>query len=212
MAKWKSLLDWCKREFEEATKYFVRVPEEHYLAINMIETLCDARNKEIAKKALDICQHWIELEPTTPLRGCDSEWELMEASQDTKIYINKRYSPLFKIVKKQGFEEKITYTDRNRVKFDGDEDYIPFLREKIDELIPITFPYIPEKIGIEARIIRSRNGRLYFGFHDFSRNGGKPISLDRYFCYDSSLGGKSWEVSKDKIFEVMDDLGWVFPH
>lgn len=207
MAKGKSLIDWCNREMDFVKRYFGRmgrVPDEYYLAQDMIQLLGNnARNKEIVDKATEIVQKWINFEPTTPIFGTDDEWDLIAKSSAQEVYANNRYFSLFKTVERKGFEEKITYSDRNRIEYDyGDKDYAPFIREKIDELIPITFPYIPEKIKVEISIIKPKDNKLYFHFKTFSRNDGKSIDLHKYFCYAPSLGFKSLEISRDKYIEV----------
>lgn len=224
MAKGKSLIDWCNREMEFVTSHFCRmgrIPDEYYLANNMIQLLGNnARNKEIIDKATEIVQKWINFEPTTPILGTDDEWDLIAKSSAQEVYANNRYFALFKTVEKKGFEEKVTYSDRNRIECDyGDigslqgikkgtssfEDYAPFIREKIDELIPITFPYIPEKIKVEISLIKPKDNKLYFHFKTFSRNDGKSIDLHKYFCYAPSLGFKSWEISRDKYIKVFQE-------
>lgn len=208
MAKGKSLIDWCIKEMECARRKYARIPEEYSLAYTLIVRLSDARNKEIIDKAIEIAQKWILFKPTIPIFGTDDEWDLIAESSTQKVYANNRYFSLFKTVEKRGFEEKITYTDRNRVKIDGDEDYITFIRGKIDELIPITFPYIPEELFVSTRIFyNDKDKRHYIGFKSFKRNDIKreEIPLHKYYCFDSSLGGKSWEISRDKFLEVVQE-------
>lgn len=207
MAKGKSLINWCTKEMEYVRRKYIRIPEEYNLAYSLVLKLSDARNKEIIDKAIKIAQKWINFEPTTPLFGTDDEWDLVAESPTQKVYANNRYFSLFKMVEKRGFEEKITYSDRNRVKIDWDEDYLTFIRGKIDELIPITFPYTPEELFVSTYIFyNDKDKRHYINFKHFRRNNKKEeIPLHKYYCFDSSLGGKSWEISRDKFLEVAQE-------
>lgn len=94
----------------------------------------------------DILVRLILTQPLTPIFDREEDWISFGNNATTREpeYWHKRYSSLVKTVKKDG---SVVYSDRNRVRGKmKDSDavfYCGLLTDMINEVVPITFPYMP---------------------------------------------------------------------
>lgn len=120
--------------YESALKAFESLLEDDHSGMSMGFTKA-ILNRLIGGKCL------------SPIEDTDDIWNYCHDRGDTgaKVYKCNRQSSLFKEVGKDG---SVTYTDNNRVtKYDIDSGtswHNGFVRNMIDELYPITMPYISE--------------------------------------------------------------------
>lgn len=150
--------------------------------------------KQVLNRLIEGC-------PLTPLT--DDDFVLSnEFSDGTICYQNARMSSLFKYVYPDG---KTSYRDSDRIKvFDIDSPnclyYSPLVADIIDEMFPITMPYLPTSnkymVACDTFLTDEANG-------DFDTKGisyvitpeGEKIAIERYFA---KIDKKFVEIDKDE--------------
>lgn len=158
-------------------------------ALRAYETLYNDNHSglsiEITKNILN---RMIDNKPLTPIEDTEDEWILINNSSDTlKEYQCKRISSLFKRIYKDGL---IQYTDIDRtLKQDTVINTLwhSGLTDKIiDELFPITMPYMPEdnhyKVICEDYLTDRKNGDYdTIGIFKIIKQNGDIVEINRYF-------------------------------
>lgn len=145
-----------------------------------------------------ILNHLLFGEPLSPIIGEDDEWE--DVSYEgmpegvTKEYQNKRMSSLFKYVYADG---TVKYSDVQRVtcyesSHDDTHGNIPFhngfIDRIIDEMKPITLPYVPQhfKVYVTECLYEENGGDFDTMMIDYGVNvdNHEEFSIGRYFKED----------------------------
>lgn len=135
-----------------------------------------------------ILNQLIDGKPLTPIEDAPDIWyDVVDThSGEAEVYRCKRMSSLFKYVYADG---TIKYTDVDRcycVNTDGIGSYHSGLvREIVDELFPITMPYIPDKpfkVNCEEFLTDTKNGDFdTVGVLSIVKPNGKWVDVYRYF-------------------------------
>ena len=151
----------------------------------------------------NILMRLMDGKPLTPIEDNVEDWndrsKYFTDSNVTKSYQCKRMSSLFKDVYSDG---TVKFTDVDRVTTCYIESpnswwHNGMVRGMIDEMFPITMPYIPEdkpyRVYAEQFLYDKKNG-------DYDTEGilycikpdGEKVEINRYFC---EIGGKFVEIS-----------------
>lgn len=155
----------------------------------------------------NILMRLIDCKPLTPIEGADDEWgyRYQREEDGIEVYQNMRMSSLFKNVHPDG---TVTYDDNDRYYCEDVSDphscwHNGFVRSIIDELFPITMPYIPTtrpmRVICEEFLTDRKNGDFdTLGVLYVIKPDGERIDIFRYFDGD----GPGWrEIS----FEEYDE-------
>lgn len=153
-----SMLEWAKREVEIACKkenpnrkdgefdYGCACYES---ALKAFESLCEDGHSGLSiKMTQNVLNRLMDGQPLTAIEDTDDIWyDSLDVNDGKTQYQCKRMSSLFKDVYEDG---SIKYTDINRsycVNIDTPNItyYSRLVRRIIDEMFPITMPYIPSK-------------------------------------------------------------------
>ena len=145
-----------------------------------------------------ILMRLIDGKPLTPIEGKDDEWTYSFHSgknEDIAVYQNKRMSSLFKNVHPDG---TVTYDDNDRYYCEDVNDpyhcwHSGFVRGIIDEMFPITMPYMPTtrpmRVVCEEFLTDRKNGDFdTLGVLYAIKPDGERIDILRYFDGD----GPGW--------------------
>lgn len=198
-----SLTNWAEKEIEIAIKREVAndpdyIPGEWHYGVACYESahkafkslMEDGHSGMSISITKGILNRLIEGKPLTPIEDADDIWKLSLEEDGYKSYQCIRMSSLFKDVFNDG---AIKYNDVNRVvhvdvKEDGHEVYWSngFITRLIDEMFPITMPYIPEdkpyKVYGRDFLYDPKNGDYDTMSIDYVYTPkGERIEIDRYF-------------------------------
>ena len=195
-----SMLDWAEREIEIACKRENPDREEgewdygcacYESALKAFKSLLeDGHSGFSIGLTKNILNRLIDGKPLTPIEDTDDVWDdRLDMQRDYTSYQCKRMSSLFKDVYNDG---RIEYHDNDRVVgFDiGNPDSYPYYnglnRHIVNEMYPITMPYIPFdkpfEVYNESFLVDKGNG-------DFDTKGilylikpdGEKVDINRYF-------------------------------
>lgn len=157
-----SMLEWAKREVEIASKRERGdKPENEWdygcacydSALKAFESLCGCGHSGMSIRfTQDILNRLIDGKPLTPIDDNEDDWNYTSNLEDgVKQYQCKRMSGLFKDVFPDG---TVKYTDVNRdVAIDINTNigwHSGLDRHIVNDLYPITMPYMPEKERYEV--------------------------------------------------------------
>ena len=185
-------------------------------ALKAFKTLCDDGYSGLSIKMMThiILNYIINYQPLTPIEDTDDVWNEVSPNKDGhKLYQCKRMSSLFKDVYANGTVE---YSDNNRlycvnINMPNDIDYSGLVRRIIDEMFPITMPYIPGKpikVYCEDFLTDKKNGDFdTIGiFYALKTENGeqKKIEINRFFreSKDNEKLIFDWiEISKEEYMQ-----------
>ena len=140
-----------------------------------------------------------EGKPLTPIEDTPDIWNKIAEDYSGVKYQCKRMSSLFKTVHPDG---KITYNDINYyccVNIDNTTIvyYNGLVEKVVNELFPITMPYIPEgkyKVFCEDFLTDPKNGDFdTIGIFELVRPNGEKISINRFFKVGTSMKYNGWD-------------------
>lgn len=211
-----SMLDWAKKEVEIACAREKALSTEdgdwdygcgcYQSALKAFESLCeDGHSGYSIGITKGILVRLIEGKPLTPIEDIPDIWNDMffDEHDEDKSYQCKRMSALFKHVSADG---TVTYNDVDRVCcFDVNNPDLTyhngFVSRIINEMYPITMPYMPGKpfyVASEDFLTDPKNGDFdTMGVLYFERDGSKQ-DINRYF--KESKDG--WdEIAKEEYLE-----------
>lgn len=139
---------------------------------------------------MQILNRLVKRKPLVPLTGEEDEWSELEVINGQVYQHNKRYPSLCKKICADG---TIKFSDHNRVSCydailleDGSRVYwgSGIVTRLMDDLYPITFPYMPDELYVAVEEILSdpRNGDFdTICIHDVQFSDGSKMNLSRYF-------------------------------
>lgn len=218
------LLNWAKREVEIACKK--ENPDRkdgefdygcacYESALKAIESLCeDGHSGMSIRFTKDILNRLIDRQPLTPIEDTDDIWDERVIPSDfpTKDYQCKRMSSLFKKVYADGH---IEYSDVDRsycvnINDHGDTYTNGLSRKIINEMFPITMPYMPGKpiaVFCEEFLTDTKNGDFdtVGMFYALKTENGeqKRYEINRFFREpEDDKPGKWLEISKEEYDEL----------
>lgn len=194
---------WAENEVELAIKDIDeedmdRMKVIYNSALKAYESLIDDRHSGLTFSIVkSILMDLLDERPLSPIEESDDLWEEVEENW----YQCKRAPYLFKVIDEKG---NMTYTDLKRVEGVTTENgtnyvhYNSFTRKMIDDLYPITFPYLPLKKPYEVRYIEFIYQDVhYISFGRLTTPEGKHEQLYGYF-----------KLVDDKL-EEMDPEEWL---
>ena len=211
-----NMLDWAKKEVEIACKRERgNAPEGEWdygcgcyeSALKAFESLCkDGHSGMSIQITKSILNHLIDGKPLTPIEDTDDVWSVYVTKHDnyTSYQCNRMFS-LFKDVYEDG---TVKYHDNNRV-ITIDIDSNPggyyhdgFCSKIVDEMFPITMPYIGGEIYKVYRrdFLFDKNNGDYDTVkisHVITPDGEK-IDINRYFREDI---GDFVEIDEDEYYD-----------
>lgn len=156
------ILEWAKREVEIACKRENPERKEgefdygcacHESALKAFESLCNDEHSGYSIKITQgILNRLINNQPLTPIEDTDDVWEIVWQTDEFDQYQCKRMSSLFKYDYGDG---KVKYTDVDRVcciniHDPSDTYHFGLVSRIIDEMFPITMPYMPDTKPIKV--------------------------------------------------------------
>lgn len=193
------MVDWFDFELDKYLEYQTQTNKESCFIEALTETVENIRKavpllvEGQSGYSIGIVKNIVDRillnKPLTPIFGTDDEWgEADHSKKDGTItYQNKRYSALFKHVHTDG---SVSYNDVDRVNCYDVGDPIPYHcgdgDRIVNELYPITFPYVPMqngyKVYCETFLYDKKNG-------DFDTHcikyivipNGKKVKVNRYY-------------------------------
>lgn len=213
-----SLLDWAEKEIEIACKRENPDRKEgewdygcacYESALKAFKSLLEDGHSEYSiQMTKHILNRLIDGKPLTPIEDTDDIWNAMHRDRDYKSYHCKRMSSLFKDVYPDG---TITYSDVNRIigvdVNDPDNTYYSGLvRRVIEEMYPITMPYMPENKPFRVyceEILTDRNNGDFDTVAIFYvvKPDGEKVEINRYFK-EGSAEGQAWtEIDHDEYMK-----------
>lgn len=204
-----SMMEWAKREVEIACKREKPDRKEgewdygcacYESALKAFESLCEDGHSGVSiQMTKQILMRMIDGKPLTPIEDTDGIWrECTRNGCDYKTYQCERMSSLFKDVYNDG---TVAYSDVDRIICCDINDpkntwYNGFVRNIVDEMFPITMPYMPEsksyKVYCEEFLTDPKNGDYdtLRVMYVVTPNGDR-VGINRYF--------KDGETSFDEI-------------
>lgn len=210
-----NLIEWAKNEVELACKRENpdrKAGEWDYgcacyeSALKAIKSLAEDNHSgysiSFTKNILDRLIEWL---PLTPIENIPDMWELAYEVGDTKCYSHKRMSGLFKDVNPDG---TVSYKDVNRAR--GYDLHSPYgvyscglITRLIDELYPITWPYMPAtthyKVYTEEWLTDRKNGDYdTIRISHVITPDGKNIPINRYYA---EIDGEMKEIKAHQYLE-----------
>lgn len=216
-----NMLDWAKREVEIACKKeFLNRKEGEFdygcacynSALKAFKSLCeDGHSGFSIKMTQAILVRLLNGQPLTPIEDTDDIWNECQHDEDGHIlYQCKRMSSLFKDTYADG---TIKYSENNRLYcVDINNPYNTYsfglVRRIIDEMFPITIPYIPDepiKVYCEDFLTDEKNGDFdTVGiFYALKTENGKQekIEINRFFREPEGNEEGDWtEISRNEYY------------
>ena len=196
----------CEKEKEKSNKKDREF--DHYCAcyksaLKAFKTLCDDCHSGLSIKMTHVILNCIiNYKPLTPIEDTDDVWNEVSPNKDGhKLYQCKRMSSLFKDVYANGTVE---YSDNSRlycvnINKPNDMYYSGLVIRIIDEMFPITMPYIPGKpikVYCEDFLTDKKNG-------DFDTIG--------VFYAEKMENGKQEKIEINRFFrEPKDNEKFIF--
>lgn len=196
-----NMYDWAKREVEIACRKENPDKKEgefdhgcacYESALKAFESLCnDGHSGFSIKMTQNILNKLINGEPLTPIEDPEDVWNRCNEKGDVITYQCARVHSLFKDVYPDG---TVKYKDLNRIVcVDLIDPHITFAmglaNDIIDEMFPITMPYMPEKTAIRVIcrncLVDSKNGDFdtigIFSCIKYEDGFPKTIDIRRFF-------------------------------
>ena len=215
------MLDWAKKEVEIACKKENPNRKEgefdyrcacYESALKTFQSLCEDDHSGLSIRMTQaILNRLINGKPLTPIEDTDDVWDRMLRTNEKIIYQCKRMSSLFKEVYADGTVE---YSDNNRsccvsVRNCNDTYSMPLVRKIIDEMFPITMPYMPGRpieVYCEDFLTDKKNGDFdtVGVFYALKTEDGKQekIEINRFFREPEGDEEGNWtEISKGEYYE-----------
>ena len=217
-----NMLDWAEREVAIACgkenpnkkdREFDYDCACYKSALKAFKTLCDDGHSGLSMKVTQsILNRIINWQPLTPIKDTDDVWYERHHCKDShKLYQCKRMSSLFKDVYDDG---TVKYSDNNRlycVNINNPNDiyYSGLVRRIIDEMLPITMPYMPGnpiKVYCEDFLTDKKNGDFdTIGvFYALKTENGQQekIEINRFFKEPKDNEEFDWvEISKEEYIQ-----------
>lgn len=217
-----SMLDWAKREVEIACKKENPNRKEgefdygracYESALKAFESLCrDGHSGFSIKMTQSILNRLIDGQPLTPIEDTDDIWNKCHRPKDgLEVYQCKRTSSLFKEVYADG---TIKYSDVCHsycvnIRNPNNTYSSGLIRRIIDEMFPITMPYMPGKpmkVYCENFLTNKKNGDFdtvgVFYVLKTENDKQEKIEINRFFREPESDEEGSWtEISKEEYEE-----------
>ena len=217
-----SILDWAKREVEIACRKENPERKEgefdygcacYESALKAFKSLTDDGHSGFSiKMTQSILNRLIDGNPLTPIEDADDIWNFCEENKDgVKTYQCSRMSSLFKDVYPDG---TVKYTDIDRYICIDLNNYrntysSGLVNRIIDEIFPITMPYMPGKpikVYCEDFLTDKRNGDFdTFGvFYALKEENGeqKRIEINRFFREPIGDETGNWtEISEEEYMQ-----------
>ena len=134
-----------------------------------------------------ILNRLIDGKPLTPIEDTEDVWnDITDRHEDYETYQCKRMSSLFKDIYSDG---SVKYSDIDRIEcvdfYDGNTYYSGFISRIVDEMYPITMPYLGEKtykVYVSDFLYDENNGDFdTIKIHYILKPDGEKIAVDRYF-------------------------------
>lgn len=226
-----NMLDWARKEVEIACKREKPNKEWEFdygeacyeSALKAFESLCaDGHSGFSIKMTQAILNRLINGQPLAPIEDTDDVWNLIENHEDGyRLYQCKRMSSLFKDVYADG---TVKYYDINRSYcidiHDSNNEYSSGLvRRIIDEVFPITMPYMPGKpiqVYCEDFLTDKKNGDFdTIGvFYALKTENGEQekIEINRFFRAPKDNEERDWvEIFKEEYMQrklESEHAGW----
>lgn len=218
-----SMSDWAEREIKLAIErerkanggdpnewdYGVACYESAYKAFKSL--MDDGHSGMSISITKQILNRLIEGKPLTPIEDTDDIWEdIGKVCKECTTYQCKRMSSLFKDIYDDG---RIEYSENNRVVFvdvkeDGRETYCynSFISRFINEMFPITFPYIPEdkpyKVYRKEFLYDPKNGDYdTMWITHVVKPDGERVEINRYFKEE---GFSFVEIAREEFDERLN--------
>ena len=159
---------------------------------------------------LDILNRLTKKLPLTPIEDIESDWVyIIDRHNGDKVYGNKRYTFLDKIINKDTGE--ITYSDTNRficidINDRNNHYYSGLVKSVLDKVRPIKLPYYPHnnpiKVYCEDFLCNKENG-------DFDTVGifyavlpdGNQIDIDKFYKSGNSISEPWIEINSKEYAE-----------
>lgn len=204
-----SMMEWAKREVDIACKREKPDRKEgewdyggacYESALKAFESLCkDGHSGFSIQMTKQILMRMIDGKPLTPIEDTDNIWrDCTRNERKYKTYQCKRMSSLFKDIYNDG---TVTYSDVDRIICCDINDpkstwFNGFVRNIVDEMFPITMPYMPEnksyEVYCEEFLTDPKNGDYdTLGVMYVITPNGDQVGINRYF--------KDGEKSFDEI-------------
>ena len=219
--------EWAKKEVELACKHENPDRKEgefdygcacYESALKAFNSLCDDGHSGFSIKMTQaILNRLIDRLPLTPIEDNDDAWKDMEYSGDLhnillSYYQCKRMPSLFKYVYGDG---TVKYHDNNMsycVDINNPDVTYSFtlVREIIEEMYPITMPYMPDKpikVHCEDCLVYKKNGEydtIGILYAIKTENGEQQkIEINRFFRapYEDDGENDFIEISKEEYYE-----------
>lgn len=217
-----SMMDWAKREIEIACEKENPNRKEgefdygcacYENALKAFESLCEDGYSGFGIKMVQaILNRLIDGQPLTPIEDTDDIWNECSCPKDgPKVYQCKRMYSLFKHVYEDGtvkyssnhYSYCININDSNETYYSG------FVARIIEEMFPITMPYMPvEPIRVyceEFSTNKKTGGLDILGiFYALKTENGEleKIEINRFFrASEGSEEGFFTEISKEEYYE-----------
>lgn len=211
----ESILDWAKIEVKIACeKGNLNAMERasYESALKTYKSLCNDKHRDSEfsiKMTQPILNRLIDGLPLTPIEDTDDIWRLIGHCVDgTKIYQCKRMRSLFKEIYADG---TVKYNDIDssycvNIYDPNDIYHFGMVGEIIDEMFPITMPYMPGKpikVYCEEFLTDKKNGDsdTIGVFYAFKTENDKKekIEINRFFREPEGDEEGSWtEISKEE--------------
>lgn len=180
--------------YQSALRAFKSLAKDGHSAFSM------AMTKNILNRLLDG-------KPLTPIDGTDAIWEEYptDNSEERQYQCSRLYS-LFKHVKKDG---SVSFYDVDRVRGTCKNSSIyfsnGFLTNFVNELFPITLPYMPEEkpyvMLVEEFLFDPKNGDFdTIGYLQLTTPNGEVQGIYRYFK-DDETGDSYIEITAEEYAE-----------
>lgn len=222
------MTEWAKREVEIACEkegYSKRKEDEwewdygracYESALRAFENLCEEGHSRFSiKLTQNILNRLIDGQPLTPIEDTDDVWLDGFRYKYVTAYQCKRMGSFFKDVYDDG---SVVYTDNNRcycidIHDPNNTYYSSIVRKIINEMFPITMPYMPGKpikVYCEEFLTDKKNGDFdtVGVFYALKTENGKQekIEINRFFREPEGDENGTWtEISKEEYDKQKED-------
>lgn len=203
------------KEVDDAVEADPEYAAAYYRALVAFKKIKVAPVNE-AEKSSEVMLRLLKGLPLTPLHKEDP-WIRKKLSDDIVVAYNKRYPPLqITYQKVNDIYKRIKITDENRINIldlnaevSVDEKrpiVMQIVRNLIDELFPITFPYYPESVKFLVLYNQcvKKNGNILIRVQSIYTPYKKKLDIYRYYCYSASES--SWREITVKEYVSSGDL------
>lgn len=215
--------EWAKNEVEIACKK--ESPERqknefdygcacYESALKAFESLCgDGHSGFSIKMTQQILNRLIDGKPLTPIEDADDIWidttEYGFSNKDMKTYQCERMTSLFKYVQEDG---SVEYRDIDRIVCvdvnSGSTYSFNLATRVVEELIPLTMPYMPSDTSIKAYCEDFLSDKTLGGDFDtvgilYAVKDGNKIEINRFFkeCEEGFVSITKEEYEERKLLK-----------